>query len=358
MLDRLARFESPSLPVLSLYLDARSDSRGRDHYQPFVRKELAARQRTYPLRSPERKSFDRDAEKIRGYLETQVRPSSKGIAIFACAGENDFFETLQLEVPFEENRLSASSRPRLFPLARLIDENPRYALVLADTRSARIFVLVRGRRVDEETLESPSLPRSHGTGTSQMQYQRHVDNLHRDHARELVERLARVVEEDHVEHILLAGNEVILPLIRQELPKSLEEKVVETLRFDKNRPEAEVLAAAEELLREQDAKTDAERVERFLGEYRAGGLAAAGPEQARRALELGQADELLISAALDSAGPAADETAGDLVALARRTGTRVTFIEDPKLLEPVDGVGALLRYRLPPASGGTTAPRA
>ena len=198
-------------------------------------------------------------------------------------------------------------------------------------------------------FESPSLPRSHGTGTSQMQYQRHVDNLHRDHARELVERLARVVEEDRVEHILLAGNEVILPLIRQELPKSLEEKVVETLRFDKKKPEAEVLAAAEDLLREQDAKTDAERVERFLGEYRAGGLAVVGLEDVRRVLERGQADELLIWASLDRTGPAAEQAAADFVALARRTGTRVTFIEDPKLLAEVEGVGAFLRYRLAPA---------
>jgi len=347
-LDRLARFESERYPVLSLYLDARADSRGRDHFQAFVRKELAAKQRTFRLRSPERKSFDRDAEKIQRFLETEGKPSANGIAIFACAGENDFFEAMQLEASFEENRFAAANRPQLFPLARLIDENPRYALVLADTRSARIFVFARGRRIDEKSVKSRSLPRTSGTGLSQMQYQRHVDNLHKSHARELVERLTRVVEEDRVEHVLLAGDEVILPLIRQELPKRLEKKVVDTLHFDKKKPEAVVLAAAKELLRESDAKTDAEKFGRLLGEYRAGGLAAVGPEEVRRVLELGQADELLISAALDREGPAADETAENLVALARRTGTRVTFIEDTKLLKPVDGVGAFLRYRLAP----------
>jgi peptide subunit release factor 1 (eRF1) len=345
-LDRLARFESSRFPVISLYLDARPDSRGRDHYQPFVRKELAARQRTYPLRSPERNSFDADAERIRALLETQVQTSANGIAVFACAGEKDFFEALQLEVAFDENRLSVANRPQLFPLARLIDENPSYALVLADTRSARIYVFARGRRIDEKTLESPSLPRTGGSGWSQMQYQRHVDNLAKAHARELVERLSRVVEEDRVQHILLAGNEVILPLIRQELPKRLEEKVVDTLHFDKHKPDAEVLAEATELLRERDAKTDAERAERLLGEYRAGGLAVVGPADVRRALELGQADELLITANMDREGPDEERAADDLVGLARRTGTRVTFIEDPSLLEPVEGVGAFLRYRL------------
>lgn len=345
-LDQLARFESERYPVLSLYLDARADSHGRDHYKPFVRKELAAKQQTYRLRSAERKSFDRDAERIQRFLETGVKPSANGIAIFACSGENDFFEALQLEAPFEENRLGVANGPQLFPLAKVLDENPRYALVLADTRSARIFVFARGSRIDEKSVKSRSLPRTSGTGLSQMHYQRHVDDLQKKHARELVERLTRVVEEDRVDHILLAGDEVILPLIRQELPKRLEKKVVDTMHFDKRKPEAEVLAAAKQLLRERDAKTDAEKIERLLGEYRAGGLAAIGPEEVRRALELGQADEILISAALDREGPAADQTAEDLVALARRTGTRVTFIENTSLLKPVDGVGAHLRYRL------------
>jgi peptide subunit release factor 1 (eRF1) len=346
-LDRLARFESQRYPVLSLYLDARPDSRGRDHYQPFVRKELAARQKTYPLRSPERKSFDRDAEKIQSYLETKVLPSTDGIAIFACAGEGDFFEPLQFEAPFEENRLSVAKQPHLFPLARLLDENPRYALVLADTHSARIYVFARGWRIDEKELKSPSLPRTSGNGLSQMRYQRHVDELQKHHARELVERLARVVEGDRVEQIVLAGNDVILPLIRHELPKRLAEKVVDTMHFDKKKPVTEVLEAATELLREHDAKTDAENVERLIGEYRKGGLAVVGPEEVRRALELGEADELMISAKLNGAGQVSEQVAGELVALARRNGTRVTFIEDPEVLEPVEGVGAFLRFRLP-----------
>jgi len=349
-LDWLSGFESESFPVVSLYLDARPDSRGRDHYKPFVRKELVARQRTYALRSPERKSFEADVEKIQRYLETEVKPSANGIAIFACSGEGDFFEALQLEPSFEENRLSVAKRPQVFLLARLIDENPRYALVLADTRSARIFAVARGARIDEKELERPTRPRPYGTGSSQMRYQRHVEHLVQEHVRELVERLGHVVHADRVDHILLAGDEVIVALIRAELPKRLAQKVVDTLHVDKKKPEAEIFSAAEEVLRELDSKSDTERVDRLIGEYRAGGLAVVGLEEVRRALELGQADELLISASLDRTGPAAEQAAADFVALARRTGTRVTFIEDPKLLAEVEGVGAFLRYKPAPVA--------
>jgi peptide subunit release factor 1 (eRF1) len=345
-LDRLARFES-TCPVISLYLDARPDSRGRDHYQPFVRKELAARQRTYPLRSPERQSFDRDVERIQRWLESSVQPSANAIAIFACAGESDFFEPIQLEAPLAENQISVSSAPQLFTLARLIDENPRYALAVTDTHSAQIHVFAFGFRVDERGVDTPTLPRTGGSGWSQMRYQRHVDELQKNHARELVERLERVVDEDRVERLILAGNEVSLPLVRRELSKRLEEMIVDSIHVDMHRPLAEIVREATQRLREHDAKTDAERVSRFLGAYRAGRLATGGVEEVRRALALGQADELLISATLDrSANEAERAAAAEMVSAARRTGAAVTFIEDPTLLEPVGGAGAFLRFRL------------
>src|SRR5262245_32329686 len=84
-LDRLASFEPSLFPVISLYLDTRPDQRGRDHFQPFVRKELRSRARTYPLRSAERESFELDIKRIGQYLAGEVRPSANTLAVFASA---------------------------------------------------------------------------------------------------------------------------------------------------------------------------------------------------------------------------------------------------------------------------------
>ena len=344
-LDRLARFRSDRFPVVSLYLDARPDSQGRDHFQPFARKELAARGRTFPLRSPERESFERDAERIQKYLSEEVRPSANGIALFACSGEDGFFEALQLDAPILENRISVSSHPHLYPLARIVDEYPRYAVVVADTKSARIYVFGRGREIDREEIESASMERTSVGGWSQMRYQRHVDKLRKDHAKELVDALADIVEKERAEHILLSGDEVIVPLIRGELPKALAAKVVDTVKLDKKQTsEAEILEVTMSALRELDARTDAERVEQLLGEYRAGGLGVTGRDETKAALEMGQVDELLVSAAIRGGEDWADE----LVVLAKQTDARVRFIEDPALLQPVEDVGAFLRYRTAP----------
>jgi len=60
-----------------------------------------------------------------------------------------------------------------------------------------------------------------------------------------------------------------------------------------------------------------------------------------RAFELGQVDELLITAAAE--GSDADQ---ELIRLASNTSASVRFIEDASLLEPVGGVGAFLRFKL------------
>lgn len=93
-LDRLAAFEPTTLPVISLYLNTQPDQHGRANFESFVLKEFCARAKGYRLRSPERESFERDAERIKAYLQNELRPSANGLALFACAGEDNFFEAV------------------------------------------------------------------------------------------------------------------------------------------------------------------------------------------------------------------------------------------------------------------------
>ena len=345
-LDRLARLEPAPLPVLSLYLNAQPDARGKDHYGPFVRKELNGRREELEPRSPERASFDKDAERIERYLTDEVRPSANGIAIFACSG-TDLFETLQLDAPIEHNRLTVGDRPQLAALARILDRYPPYSVVLSDTNAAHIYVFGRGRLIDREDLASPKMSRTDQGGWSQMRYQRHVDNLHQNHARELVETLARIVEEDRVDRLFLAGDEVIVPLLRAELTKELERKVVGVLRLDIRTPEDDVKAAAAEALEALEPEAEAALVERIEGEWRAGRLAVAGKRDVLRALDNGQVEELVMATSFgESEGNgSAGSDADDLAWRALATSARIRFVENSELLAAMGGVAATLRFK-------------
>src|SRR5688572_9631826 len=192
------------------------------------------------------------------------------------------------------------------------------------------------------------MSRTDAGGWSQMRYQRHVDNLHQNHAKELVETLGKIIEEDRVDLIFLAGDEVIIPLLRSELTKELERRVVGVLRLDIRTPEDEVRAAAATALAALESEAQIERVERIAGEWRAGRLAVAGPRDVRRALENGQVEELVMSREFgESRGGNGKETplADEFAWRALSTSARVRFVEDSELLAEMGGVAATLRYK-------------
>jgi len=358
-LDRLAEWDSGPFPVVSLYLNLQPDDRGRDQFAPFLRKELDERIATYGAQGPERDSLMKDAEKISAYAE-QVEPSANGLALFTSSGA-DLFEAMPLAVPIPEHRLYVSDQPHLYPLARLIDEHPRYAVLLADTHSARIFVFAVNTVERQAAIEGTKTKHHKKGGWSQARYQRHTENYHVHHAKDIVDALARIVRGEKIASVIIAGDEVIVPLLKEQLPKDIAERVVDELKLDIRTPDREVFDTTMATMRESDAQSDRERVDALLNAYRGNGLGVVGPDAVRQALEMGQVDELVITAQPEtlSTGTAAsveqdtpadrtaeEKVADELVAKARQTSAKITFIEDASLLADVGGVGARLRFKL------------
>lgn len=370
LLERLLNYDPVPAPVISLYLDARADQHGQQNFLPFVRKQFSERSKSYENQSDDQKSFEDDFVRIMRYVESEVRPSVQGLAIFACSADNNWFEVGLFDAPFERNRLFVSDRPHLYPLARLVDQYRRYAVVLADTNRAQIFVFAAGRAVEQEQVENVKTKHAKVGGWSQARYQRHEKNYHIQHAKEVVEMLEKIVRDENVEHIVLAGDEAtVIPLLRQEMPKTLEEKVIDALSLGIDTPEHELLEESLTAFRRHDSLTDMEKVERLLNEYRADDLGVAGVPETLAALSNGQVEEMLIAAKPDSIqfdkeevekvlkvydvdGDVPEELDQRTVAdeLVRRanvlSSARVTFIEDSTRLERLGGVGAFLRYRI------------
>jgi peptide subunit release factor 1 (eRF1) len=371
LLNDLASFEPTSLPVVSLYLNAPHDDQGRDYLESYLRREFNAQLKTFAAHSPERMSLERDIEQINHYVKKKLHPTTNAVAIFACAGANDFWHAVQLDAPIAEHQLYVYHQPHLYPLARINDQYPRYVALVLDTNAARLFVFGSGERIAKEYVQNTKTSHTDVGGWSQARYQRHNENYHLQHVKEVVDMLDRVVRDDDIQHIILAGDEVIVPLIRSELPQHLAERVVDTVRLDMSAPEHEVFQATLQALQEHDAQDDKEKVAQLFEAYRAGGggLGVVGVRDTLVALNNGQVDELIISAnprliqqstpeierAVAAYAPAEEtsagaastlDIAGELVTKAHQTSATVTFIEDGALLEAVEGVGALLRYRL------------
>jgi peptide subunit release factor 1 (eRF1) len=371
LLQKLAGFEPTGFPFLNFYLNAQVNENGQRTFDVFVRNQLNEAEKNYAEETSERESFNRDAKKILDYLET-VRPTAQGVAIFACAGADDFFETIELDMPIDEDYFFISDRPHLYPLAHLRDRYPRYAVLLADTNSAQIYVFGRGRTFSHEEIQSTKTNRTEVGGWSQMRYQRHIDNFHKQHAKECIDELEKIVRDDQIKRIILCGNEaVIIPLLRGEMSKEMEEKVIDVLSLPVTTSQDELFEATQVTLQQYNSTSDMEKIQQLLEQNYDGGLGVVGVERTLEALQNGQVQELFLSANLDvirynrkkvarvleAYAPGADEeelpnaedsveVVDELVRQALASADTITFIEDENLLKDYGGVGALLRYTM------------
>ena len=284
-----------------------------------------------------------------------------------------------MTAPVERHWLYIGDAPHLYPLARIESKYPRYAAVVADTNSARILVFATNELVVTQEVVGEKTRRTSQGGWSQARFQRHISNFHMQHAKEIVDALDRIVQQEGITQILTAGDEVILPLLRDQLPKHLADKVVDHLKLDTRAPLDTLLNATIEAMARQNERSDREKVEAAIGAYRAGGLGVVGPEDTLDALVKGQVDELLLTANMDAlrdvsneavramandstllepavepaaggeaaeASPRVVRLADELVTRAKQTAATVTFIEDATLLQDYGGVAALLRFTI------------
>jgi peptide subunit release factor 1 (eRF1) len=146
---------------------------------------------------------------------------------------------------------------------------------------------------------------------------------------------------------------VVVPLIQEHLPLDIAARIVGIVRLDVRTPEWQVLEVTSPIIRDRHADADRQQVSAMLDAYKAGGLAVVGVPATRRALSLGQVQELVITAApgsieapLAASNGAREQAADELVVKARQTGASIRFVEDVSLLAAAGGVGAFLRFRL------------
>jgi peptide subunit release factor 1 (eRF1) len=343
-LERLAGFESTSAPLLSLYVDARSDQHGKDNFGPVVEKSLGEVRHAYPLRSPQRDSVEADVSRIEDHLGSALAPAANGAALFACTAAG-IFEAIQLAVPVARTELVVGSMAHLVPLARAVDDHPSCAVLMADREHARLLLFELGVELASATVTvEEKVPRPVAGGWSQMRFQSHADEHRLHHVRESIAALETLIRPRDVAHLLLAGDDIVGPLLQAELPPALAALAIGVVPLDMKTPDDEVRRVAQEAVRRREFELDVERVRGIRDAHCSGGLATMGPVSVAEAIGRGQVHELVLSAALD--GPEPDAAANALVLGALRTAATVRFIDDAGLLADVDGVAAWLRYRL------------
>lgn len=345
-LPLLASRGPSELPVLSVYLDMRPEATGgRPGYregETVLKDRLREIEKTLLPRGPRLDSFRADAARIERYLAEEADRAAEGIAIFACHGDG-LFEVVEAGAPFE-NQVTVGSLPDLFQLARMLDDHETAVVGVADTNTLRLFVVRRGllderKGPDEDTHSFRK--RSMG-GWNQARYQRHVQKHREDFAKEAAAALEELVLKEGAVRVVLAGDEVAIPLLEAALSREVRERLTgDALRIHIRAPRDAIAEEALPVLEQAEAEADMDLASALVSQVQHGYLAVADAASVRQALERGQVDVLVLSSRT-----APEDLRAEFTRMAVNTGASVQVVDGHEGLDNLGGIGALLRYQL------------
>lgn len=324
------------------------------------------------------------AERIAEYLDTELDPAAQGVYIVANAATG-VFEPLALGLPLE-TEVYVGPTPMLTPLAKKVDDHPAYMVLLADQQEATLALIRRARQGRSVWLEATDFPRRTQRGAlNQARYQRRVDERVNAFARHVADETLLALQEEDVDMLIVAGNEVMTSALANEFHHTVQEAIVDTIRLDMTAGEQEILDATLPIVAQAERARELAKVEQIAGRVAAGGRGKAGADAVLRALQAGQAsgiamvDDFAEEGWADfemdvyGTGPVPREhplggdvgrivpvaLADEMIRLAVQTSARIEIVkttvaevgpdgetrsEAARKLDELGGVGATLRY--------------
>lgn len=335
VIRRLARLAETDRSVLSVYLDTKP---GWDGIKSYVTDECA---RLRPLLSNQEKDFfETSISFLNDYLETlqERNVHCPGLAFFADLGA-DYVQGIELDIA-PMSLVALDDEAIIHPLALLLDEYEPIGVIMLDASSARILITAGQAIEDAATLRTRIHHLSKKGGWSQMRYQRRRAKQVHHYLQDVSRSALEIFRSAGVQRVLLAGRDRMVTALMDSFPKEWQERIIATIRWDLDKGDREFLARIRPLLEEAERDQEKRLLEHLLAELRRSGLAVAGVEPTRNALQRGQVDTLFI---LQDTEP--DKTE-ELVSLAQVSGAYVEYL--PATNERMKALGscaALLRYR-------------
>jgi peptide chain release factor subunit 1 len=368
----LAAFEAEKGCAVSLYLDldpsvspTAGDAATRLHsLLDEAAKGDGANRRD--LSHDQRQGLKADFTRIQDYYEREfTREGARGLAVF-IAGLDNVWRPLALTEPVRDD-VKVGRTLYLAPLVPLIGRGEGAVVVVVGREQGRFYRL-RGGRLEELVDHTEEQPGQHDQGGwSQARYQRHIETLVHDHLKEVAEELDRVVRRLHGPQVVVISSEETRADFDDLLSKDAAAAIVGWTHAEAHAQAPELLELATPVLERWRAEQEQAALERWREEAGRDGRAAAGWEQTLEAASDGRVDLLLFQDGADHPavrcprcgrvaledgkcpldGTSMERSEEGLDLAVHQTlihGGSVWAVQHRQDLEPVEGIGALLRY--------------
>lgn len=364
---------SLNVPYLTAYLDWRPDGErpATRTARTILEREFHAIRNQYEGNHQVVESLDKDNERIRHFLNEDLDPSVHGVMIISSA-LNNVFETIVLALPMP-TRITAGPTPDLLPMTRVVEDFPRYAVLVADQHEARILIINRASRLQSTFIEAEETPRKHKKGGwSQRRFQARYHERVAHYARAVAEETRKALDDENIDMLVVAGGEVITSALNHAFHPSVKERIVSTIPMDIRTTTHEVITATTPLVTANERKKEAAALQALSDAVGTGDRGATGPAETLDALQAGTVQQLIMSADFHEVGwadyemnvygvgqaPSTHPAGGDpnnivpvdleeeMVRLTVITGAEGEIIptELAQPLQEYEGIGAILRY--------------
>jgi peptide subunit release factor 1 (eRF1) len=294
--------------VISLYLDLDPERFATPPARASQIRSLldqAAREidRLDGLAHEERVALREDVKRIDAFLSSQEAPfkGARSLALF-CSSADDLFEAVQLTRPVP-GRVAIEPVAYVEPMINAVQRR-RWLVALVNRRSARLLAGSPDQLRERERVDGNVHGQHDQGGWSQANYERSVEKDAMDHLRNVAETVNRRWRRERFDRIALGGpHEVVVRF--EEL---LADEVRDRLARDKvevdlaSATEAQVRAAVEELVLEDERQAEGELLDRVEAGVGAGGRAVAGLADTINALNERRVETLLLAPAFDREG--------------------------------------------------------
>ena len=358
---RLAEMTASERAFLSVYLTGPRSVAGLDKTFQRLRRALKGG----GAAKDEREHFDQNVKAVRSHLERHPLESGS-MCLFSCWAL-DLLEAVPLTAPVDD-LVWIDSSPYIRPLAELRDEYENVAVVVADNKKARIFLVSSAVAGDQEVVTGNVKNHVKKGGWSQQRYERRRDKQLLLYAREIVDALADLAKQEPFRRIVLVGGKEILRIVRNELPQSLRPMAIDKA-LDLGKPDEAVNTEIMDLFFEQERQSERDLWEKIRTEYLRGGLGAAGVDEVLAAARAGRAESVIVDRTFKPGGTRCRDCDGldageaetcsacgseslfrvdvvnEIVEMLKLTGAEVDFADPIHTLTEAGRIGALLRYR-------------
>jgi peptide chain release factor subunit 1 len=307
-----------------------------------------------------------DFERVERYFDEEFeRDGARGVALFA-AGLDNVWSVLQLPWSVSDAARVADDF-LLAPLVPLIGRGNGALVAVVGREQGRLLALRAGRleAIADRTEETPG--RHDQGGWSQARFQRHLDNLDLEHYKTVAEELERQYRRLGRPRIVVVCGDETRAEFAETLSNELVEAIIGWTNAEAHAGESELYDVVSPWLEQWRAQRESDAVERWREEIGKGARATAGWADTLEAASDGRVDLLLhqdgaqddayrcpscgraarnaATCPLDGTSMEPRDDGLDLaVRLTLAHGGDLLAVERRRDLDPVDGIGAILRY--------------